>query len=227
MKRLSDLKLEFFSMASHELRTPLSTILLSAESLQVNHQYLSEEQRRANIQRIHRTAEHMRQQITDLLTLTRAEAGKQEFNPELLDLEPFCQQIIEEVEAGCNQRIVFTRDCQNRKAFWDKKLARSLLTNLLSNAMKYSPNAMDVQFTLHCNDQTATVQICDCGIGIPTPDQPHIHNAFYRGSNVGKIPGTGLGLAMVKTSVALHRGEWNIKSREGQGTTVTVKLPLE
>jgi signal transduction histidine kinase len=227
MKRLSDLKLEFFSMASHELRTPLSTILLSAESLQVNHQYLSEEQRRANIQRIHRTAEHMRQQITDLLTLTRAEAGKQEFNPELLDLEPFCQQIIEEVEAGCNQRIVFTRDCQNRKAFWDKKLARSLLTNLLSNAMKYSPNAMDVQFTLHCNDQTATVQICDCGIGIPTPDQPHIHNAFYRGSNVGKIPGTGLGLAMVKTSVALHQGEWNIKSREGQGTTVTVKLPLE
>jgi signal transduction histidine kinase len=227
MKRLSDLKLEFFSMASHELRTPLSTILLSAESLQVNHEYLSEEQRRANVQRIYRTAEHMRQQIADLLTLTRAEAGKQEFNPELLDLEPFFQQILEEVETGCHPPIIFTRDCQNRKAFWDKKLIRSLLTNLLSNAIKYSPQDTTIQFTLHCNDQTATLQICDSGMGIPTTDQPHLQNAFYRGSNVGKISGTGLGLAVVKTSVDLHRGEWQIQSQEGQGTTVTIKLPLE
>jgi signal transduction histidine kinase len=227
MKRLSDLKLEFFSMASHELHTPLSTILLSAESLQVNHQYLSEEQRWANVQRIHRTAEHMRQQLADLLTLTRAEAGKLEFNPELLDLEAFCQQIIEEVETVCNQQIAFISDCQNRKAFWDKKLARSLFTNLLSNAIKYSPNDVAIQFILSCNDQTATLQICDRGIGIPIPDQPHIHNAFHRGSNVGEIPGTGLGLAVVKTSVELHRGEWTIASQERQGTTVTVKLPLE
>jgi signal transduction histidine kinase len=226
-KGLSDLKLQFFSMASHELRTPLSTILLSAESLQINHQHLSEEQKWANVQRIHRTAMHMSQQITDLLTLTRAEAGKLDFNPELLDLESFCQQIIEEVEMGCSQRIAFTCDCQNRKAFWDKKLARSLLSNLLSNALKYSPDDIAVQLILRCNDQTATLQIRDRGIGIPTTDQPHIQNAFHRGSNVGEIVGTGLGLAVVKTCVELHQGEWAIASQEGQGTTVTVKLPLE
>lgn len=227
MRRLSDLKLQFFSMASHELRTPLSTILLSAESLQVNHQHLSEEQKWTNVQRIHRTATQMAQQIADLLTLTRAEAGKLEFNPELLNLESFCQTTIEAMEAEHHRRITFTCNCQNRKAFWDKKLARSLLTNLLSNALKYSPNHANVQFLLHCNDQTAILQICDRGIGIPTTDHPYIQNAFYRGSNVGEIFGTGLGLAVVKTCVELHRGEWAIASQEGQGTTVTVKLPLE
>lgn len=226
-KTLSDLKLRFFSMASHELRTPLSTILLSAESLQFNQKQLSKAQKQANVQRIHLAAKHMSQQITDLLTLTRAEAGKLEFDPELLDLESLCQQAIELVEAGARPRIQFTCDCQNIKVFWDKKLARSLLTNLLSNAIKYSPDHTSVQFILRCNDQTAIVQIHDRGIGIPAADQPHIQDAFHRGSNVGEIAGTGLGLAVVKTCVELHRGEWVIESETGQGTTVTVKLPLE
>ena len=226
-KRLSDLKLQFFSMASHELRTPLSTILLSAESLQVNHRHLSEQQKWANVQRIHSTAKLMSQQIADLLTLTRAEAGKLEFDPGLLNPESFCQQTIEAMETGHNQRIAFTCDCHNRKAFWDKKLARSLLTNLLSNALKYSPKDTAVHLVLHCDDKTATLQICDRGIGIPTTDHPHIQNAFHRGSNVGEISGTGLGLAVVKACIELHRGEWAIESQEGQGTTVTVKLPLE
>lgn len=226
-KRLSNLKLRFFSMASHELRTPLSTILLSVESLQINRDYLAEEQKWANIQRIHRTVKQMSQQITDLLMLTRAEAGKLEFNPELLDLVSLCQQVIEAVETGKSQRIQFICDCQNAKAFWDQKLARSLLSNLLSNALKYSPDDAIVQFILRCNDQTAIVQICDRGIGIPATDQSHVQEAFHRGSNVGEIAGTGLGLAIVKTCVELHRGEWTIESEEGQGTTVTVKLPLE
>jgi len=225
-KRLSDLKLQFFSMASHELRTPLSTILLSAESLQVNQQQLSMEQKAVNIQRIHRTAKHMSQQIADLLTLTRAKAGKLEFNPELLDVKSLGQQAIEEVGTEW-QPITFTCNCQNRKAFWDKKLARSLLTNLLSNALKYSPNHTAVQFNLYCDDKTATIEICDRGIGIPIADQPHVQEAFHRGSNVGETTGSGLGLAIVKTCVDLHKGKWQIKGTPGRGTLVTVKLPLE
>lgn len=225
-KALSNLKLRFFSMASHELRTPLSIILLSVESLQLNSNELSEAQRQNNIQRIYLTAKRMNQQIVDLLTLTRAEVGKLEFSPELLEVEPFCQQIIEEMENGAQQRILFLSHCQ-MKAFWDKKLIRSLLTNLLSNAVKYSPRNLPVQFTLRYTDQTAIVEIRDQGIGIPAADQRQIREAFYRGSNVGDITGTGLGLAVVNTCVELHRGEWTIDSKEGEGTTVTVKLPLE
>lgn len=226
-KMLNNLKLRFFSMASHELRTPLSTILLSAESLQLNRDELSEAQKQNNIQRIYLTAKRMSQQITDLLTLTRAEVGKLEFNPELLEVEPFCQQVLEELEDNIHQRVSLTSHCQNMKAFWDKKLVRSLLTNLLFNAAKYSPNNLSVQMILRCDHQTAIVEICDRGIGIPVAEQAQIQEAFSRGSNVGDVAGTGLGLAVVKTCVELHRGEWAIESEEGQGTTVTVKLPLE
>jgi signal transduction histidine kinase len=226
-KLLSNLKLRFFSMASHELRTPLSTILLSAESLQMNRNQLSEAQKQSNIQRIYLTAKRMSQQITDLLTLTRAEVGKLEFRPELLEVTPFCQQVLEELEDSIYQRITLNSHCQNIKAFWDKKLVRSLLTNLLSNAIKYSPDNLPVQIILQCDNQTATIKVCDRGIGIPVAEQAQVQEAFYRGSNVGEVTGSGLGLAVVKTCVELHRGRWAIESEKGQGTTVTVKLPLE
>lgn len=226
-KTLSDLKLRFFSMASHELRTPLSTVLLSAESLQINWNALSEEQRQNNIQRIYLTAKRMSQQIADLLTLTRAEVGKLEFHPELLQIDAFCEQILEEMQDETKQRIQFTSHCQNTKAFWDKKLVRSLLTNLLSNAIKYSAADLSVQFSLRCTDYTAILEIRDWGIGIPAADQPQIQTAFYRGSNIGDVTGSGLGLAVVKTCIELHQGAWKIESIEGEGTIVTVELPLE
>ncbi|QYO64457.1 CHASE domain-containing protein [Leptolyngbya sp. 7M] len=145
-RTLNDLKFRFFSMASHELRTPLSTILLSSEFLQANYAALSDIQKQSNIQRIHAISKQMSQQITDLLMLTRAEVGKLEFHPELLDLERFCQQIVDEMQPSLNQPIQFISTVQTTKAFLDKKLLQSLLTNLLSNAAKYSPANTPIQF---------------------------------------------------------------------------------
>ncbi len=224
---LSDLRFRFFSMASHELRTPLSTILLSSESLQMHQNALTEMQKQINIQRIHTTAKRMSQQIADFLLWTRAEGGKLEFQPELLDLEDFCQQIVEEMQLEVAQVIEFTHPGEGAKAFLDKKLMRSLLTNLLSNAAKYSPGDAPIQLTLNCNATTALLQVRDRGIGIPSADQPHMGEAFYRGSNVGTTTGTGLGLAVVNTCVELHKGNWQIESAPGEGTRVTVKVPLE
>jgi signal transduction histidine kinase len=224
---LSNLKSRFFSMASHELRTPLSTILLSSESLYINQKHLTEEQKQANIQRIHSTAKRMSQQLSDLLTLTRAEVGKLEFNPELLELESFCQQVIEEIQLGTPQTIQFEHTGQVTKAFLDKNLLRSLLTNLLSNAAKYSPVDAPIRMLLSCDTTIATLQVSDRGIGIPVEEQPRICDPFYRASNVGDVTGTGLGLAVVKACVEQHQGKWSIVSQPEEGTTVTVKLPLE
>ncbi|MEM6449002.1 MAG: CHASE domain-containing protein [Cyanobacteria bacterium P01_D01_bin.105] len=228
---LSDLKLRFFSMASHELRTPLSTILLSTESLQVNYDHLSEAQKQRNLERIHATAEQMNQQITDLLTLTRAEAGKLEFTPELLEVEYFCRQVIDEVRPGIRQPIDLAGDFVARgpivKAFWDEKLVRSLLSNLLFNAAKYSPEGTPITVSMKCDLDQATLQISDRGIGIPISEQAGIQEAFRRGSNVGEIAGTGLGLSVVEVCVDLHKGDWHIDSTKEQGTVVTVTLPLE
>jgi len=226
-KNLSELKLRFFSMASHELRTPLTIILLSSESLQINHDKLSQGQKLINIQRIHLTAKRMSQQITDILTLTRAEAGKLEFNPELLNLEYFCQKIVEEMQIGITQPIQFLNTYPSTRAFLDKKLLQSLLTNLISNAAKYSPADAPIDVRLGCEDNRVIFEIKDRGLGIPAEDQPRIWEAFYRGSNVGAITGSGLGLAVVKTCIDLHQGEWAINSQPGKGTTVIVKLPLE
>ena len=225
-KKLNELKQRFFSMASHELRTPLSTIVLTSESLQTNYHIFSDTQKQKNIQRIQLTAQQMSQQITDLLTLSRAEAGKLEFNPQILDLVLFCQQVIDEIQSAISQPIIFTNHSPNIQVFWDKKLIRSLLGNLLANAAKYSSEDTSIQVILSSNREIVTFKICDRGIGIPATDLASISEAFQRGSNVEDIPGTGLGLAIVQTCIDRHRGTWVIDSSEGKGTIVTINLRL-
>ena len=224
-RALGEMKLKFFSMASHELRTPLSTILLSAESLREDGNPLGKAQ--PKVERILVTAQHMGQQIADLLTLTRAEAGKLEFHPELLDAVKLCQEVIAEVQPQVSQPLGFTGPDRPIAAFWDRRLVRSLVTNLLLNAANYSPSDQPISVTLNSDGQKATLTVQDSGRGIPTADQGRIREAFQRGSNVGDRPGSGLGLAIVHTVVTQHRGHWHIVSTEGQGTTITVGLPLE
>jgi signal transduction histidine kinase len=109
----------------------------------------------------------------------------------------------------------------------DKKLLRQLLSNLLINAIKYSPRGGQIRFELTCQDNKAIFQIQDQGIGIPKEDQPRLFEFFYRAKNVGAIAGTGLGLAILKTCVDLHRGEITVDSEVGVGTRFTVSLPLK
>jgi signal transduction histidine kinase len=223
---LSDMKTRFFSMASHELRTPLGTILLSAESLQLSDHPLSPHQRQI-VQRIQTTAKRLGQQLNDLLMLTRAEAGRLDLHRELFDLEPFCRDLVEDVALAYRRPLEFKGDGSCCRAFLDRGLLRSLLTNLLINAIKYSPDSSPIQLRLSCAQGQATWQVQDQGQGIPAEDQPRIMEPFYRASNVGDREGTGLGLAVVNTCVTLHGGDWQIFSEAGQGTLVTVRLPLE
>jgi signal transduction histidine kinase len=109
----------------------------------------------------------------------------------------------------------------------DKKLLRQLLSNLLLNAMKYSPYGGIIQFELACQGDKAVFQIQDRGIGIPQEDQPRVFEFFHRAKNVGAITGTGLGLAIVKQCVDLHGGNIAVDSEVGVGTRFTVTLPLK
>ena len=216
-------------MASHEFRTPLSTILAAAQLLEKCEDQSPEAEKRArNLHRIQSSVKNMTQLLDDILTINRAETGKLEFNPKLFYLEKFCRHLVEEIRltVGAGHSITFVCQGQCTNAYLDEKLLRSILTNLLSNAIKYSPQGGNVYFALECGLSNACLCIRDYGIGILPADQKRLCEPFHRGKNVGNIPGTGLGLVVVKKCVDLHEGSIILKSEVGVGTTFTVTLPL-
>ncbi|MFE1744943.1 PAS domain S-box protein [Coleofasciculus sp. H7-2] len=228
-KELSQLQQRFFSMVSHEFRTPISTILLSAQSLEHSFQRWSKEKVVKNIVRIQASAKHMVQLLEDILIINRAEAGKLEFHPSSIDLKKICYYLTEEMRliAGSKNSIIFVSQGDSSESAIDEKLLRSIVNNLLSNAIRYSPQGSQIHFSLVCDRQVAILEITDRGIGIPPKDQPHLFEPFYRGENVGNIAGSGLGLTVTKKCVNLHGGTITVKSQVGVGTTSTVRLPLK
>jgi signal transduction histidine kinase len=227
-QELSELKSRFLSTTSHEFRTPLTTVLSSSEMLERYWHKWSEETQFTHLHRIQNAVKQMTQMLHDVLTLSQAEAGKLEFNPEPLDLEQFCSELVEDLQLSDGERhtIAFESECQDVLAILDAKLLRHILTNLLTNALKYSPNGTTVRFSVIYQEREAIFQIQDQGIGIPKEDTKCLFDSFYRATNVGTIQGTGLGLAIVKQCVDIYKGKIAVDSVVGKGTTFTVTLPL-
>ncbi len=214
-------------MTSHEFRTPLTTILSSTELLQDYGSKWVEEKKNQHFQRIKKAIKYMTQLLDDVLLIGKAEAGKLEYNPALINVEQLCRNLVDEMQiSNVHHAITFHSQGDCESAYMDEKLLRHVLSNLISNAIKYSPQASSVDFHLVCEQEEAIFQIQDYGIGIPITDQAQLFDSFHRASNVGTISGTGLGLAIVKKSVDLHGGKIVFASGVGVGTTFTVTLPL-
>ncbi|HEY9633301.1 MAG TPA: PAS domain S-box protein [Coleofasciculaceae cyanobacterium] len=227
-RELSELKSRFIATTSHEFRTPLTTIQSSVELLERYRHKLSEEKQLTHLQRIQTATKTMTEMLNDILLISEAEAGKLQFNPKRMDLEPFCRELVEELQQGSGKQhvITFTSQCQGITTYMDKKLLRHILSNLLSNAIKYSPCECPIQFNLTRLENKVLFQIQDQGIGIPPEYKSCLFEPFHRATNVGMIQGTGLGLAIVKECVDLHQGEITVDSAEGRGTMISVTLPL-
>ncbi len=227
-RELSEGRFKFVSMMSHEFRNPLTTIIMSSELLQNFSDRTTEDQKSRCLKHIETAAKEMTQLLDDILSLTKAEVGKLVFNPQPFDLPEFCRNLLEEmrIASAGKHTLTFVIQSECDQACMDENLLRYILRNLLSNAIKYSPQGGNVQFELSCEKGEAIFQIQDWGIGIPPKDQQKLFGSFHRGQNVGKIPGTGLGLCIVKRYVDLHGGHISLKSKVGVGTTFTVTLPL-
>jgi signal transduction histidine kinase len=187
-----------------------------------------DERKTKHFQQIKTSVEQMTGLLDDVLTFGRADAGKLEFKPAPVNLLKFCSRLVEELQinAGIQYTIIFTSQGQCANACMDENLLRQILTNLISNGIKYSPEGGTVFFELSCQDQVVTFRIGDQGIGIPLENQKQLFEPFYRATNVGKIKGTGLGLSIVKKCVDLHGGQIVVDSEVGFGTRFTVTLPL-
>lgn len=226
-KELSELKSRFWAMAAHEFRSPMSSILSTAQLLEHHSHELPEERRREYLYMIQQSVWSMDQLLNDVLMIGRVEGGNLKFEPAFLDLEKFCRDLVAEVQFSLGSRHQIVFNCQGpcNNTFLDKKLLRYILTNLLSNAIKYSLEG-NVYLELLCSDEDIIFQVKDTGIGIPKEDQRQLFEPFQRASNTSNIPGTGLGLTMVKRCLDLHSGRISIESEVGVGTIITVQLFL-
>ncbi|MBX3014860.1 MAG: HAMP domain-containing histidine kinase [Caldilineaceae bacterium] len=227
-KELNELKSRFVSMASHEFRTPLTTILLQTETLTVYRHKLTDEQIGQRLTKISEQVGYLKTIIEDVLQLARLQAGRAEFQPEPLALDPFCLSIIEEYQShpDVTHQLVYRCHTPPPVANMDKRLMRQVISNLISNAIKYSPAEKPITIELIYNGAAIVLQVRDQGIGIPEADLKYLFQPFHRAANVGVTAGTGLGLVIAQESVTMHGGTIIVESKEKVGTTVTVKIPI-
>ncbi|MBE9228179.1 PAS domain S-box protein [Phormidium sp. LEGE 05292] len=227
-RQLHQMKARLISIVSQEIRTPLANIFASAEILTNYSQEWSQERKTQQLQNLQASVKYIHQLFNDLILISEAEAGKLQISASILDVEQFCQKLISQTPFDEEKRtkINFYAKCEHTNACLDRKLLRYILANLLSNAIRYSPEGGEIQFDLMTKDKQIIFCIKDSGIGIPGEDRAHIFEWFYRGSNIGNVEGIGLGLSVVKQCVELHKGNITIESEVGVGTTVTVTLPM-
>ena len=229
-KELNQLKSRFVSMTSHEFRTPLAAILSSAELLKYYGDRLPADEKADLVDSIGQSVRRMTNMLDDILVIGRADADRLAFTPSPIALRAFCSGLVEEAvranqaEGGHPGRVEFTMAGEDIEAMLDEKLMRRILGNLLSNALKYSPDGRPVTFSVERDESHLRFTVEDRGIGIPPEDLPRLFESFHRAHNVGNISGTGLGLTIVKKAVDLHGGRIEVDSAPGAGSRFTVIL---
>lgn len=167
--------------------------------------------------------------MEDVLQLARIQAGRQKFEPVVTNLDVLCREMVEEFNAQMPSvgRVQYTRAGNSRQVNLDVRLMRQVIGNLISNALKYSPEDQPVKVELAQTESHSIITVRDKGIGIPAEDRKHLFEPFHRATNVGTISGTGLGLSITKQSVELHGGTITVDSQIGQGTIMTVTIPVQ
>ncbi len=227
-RELNAMKTNFISMVTHELRTPLSVVQSSTDILSRYLGRLPEDKRAEHF----RAISHAVMRITDLsdevLLFSRFESQRVQLKVAPLELAPFCAALVRELLSATSEKcpITFEPPPDLPVAHADERLLRHVLVNLLSNAVKYSPGGSPVNLRLAREGERAIFTIEDRGMGIAASEQARLFHSFHRGSNVEHLPGTGLGLVIVKRCVELHGGTIALRSEEGRGTTVTADLPI-
>lgn len=228
-KEITQLKTRLVSIASHEFKTPLSSIMLIAEQIKSSSASIETGDLESRMDNILRSVHHMKALLEDVLTLGRSEAPKVSLQISEIPFHSFLTELIDEVYKGTRQthqiKLNFLLN-ENIVILSDEKLLRTVLSNLLTNAVKYSPGRDRVEIDVRMQDSELTVSVQDYGIGIDPEELDTIFEPFTRAGNVSKIQGTGLGLSIAKRAVDLLGGQIGVVSEPGAQTCFTVSLPL-
>lgn len=227
-RELGELKHRFVTMVSHEFRTPLGITMSAVELLRNYEERLTDAQRRELLDDIHRSTRGMGGLMEQVLVLGRVGSDTALCRPAPCSLDELAHKLADESLSATNRRCPIEWRPENdlSGAEADVTLLRHIFSNLLSNAVKYSPEGAPVVFACRREGCDAVFTVTDQGLGIPEADWPRLFEAFHRCGNASDIPGTGLGLVIVKRCVDLHGGALHFESRLNEGTTFTVRLPL-
>lgn len=230
-KDLSDLKSRFVTMASHEFRTPLSTILSSAFLLeQYNPADAENEKRAKHLKRIKTSVGGLKSILEDFLSIGKLEEGSIQANMEMLPFNEaltIFENTVSDMRqvARTGQSLQFAYEGSG-DVWLDPTLLRNILINLVSNAIKFSPDDGKISLFFKAAADGATIMISDNGIGISEEDQQHLFERFFRAKNASTVQGTGLGLNIVAKYIELMNGKIQLQSKLNEGTQISIHIPL-
>lgn len=227
-RELVEMKSRFISIASHEFRTPLSTISIATDMVRKHHQKLSAQELDNKLAMIQKQVEHMAFMLEDILLIEKANAGKLKVQRKEIFLADFFANLCAEVEKskGNSHQILIDQNLPVEKVDSDDKIWRSIFINLLTNAIKFSPDCQTVNVHITSTSSEIRVSVKDYGIGIPEDDRKNLFEPFFRGGNVSAIQGTGLGLSIIRKSLELLNGTIVVKSTPRKETEFIVTIPI-
>ncbi|EAR01746.1 PAS domain-containing sensor histidine kinase [Maribacter sp. HTCC2170] len=227
-RELNELKTKFLSLVSHEFKTPLSGILTSATLVGKYKGSEHQEKRDKHLKTIIGEVKHLNAILTDFLSIERLEKGKEIYKFTEFSLS----KVVNEVVYNANmllksgQHINYPQNIDDVVIYQDEKIVTLIITNLLYNSVKYSPEDSDIDILIAIENDMMILNIKDQGIGIPKKDQKHIFERYFRAENALLSQGTGIGLNIIKSHIENLGGEISFISVENKGSTFTVKLPI-
>ncbi len=227
-KELNELKTKFLSLVSHEFKTPLSGILTSATLAEKYTRGEQQEKREKHLGTIRNKVHYLNNILNDFLSIERLETGKGQYKYTSFSLKRLINEVVynANITLKHGQEIIYPKDIEDRMLYQDEKILELILSNLLGNAIKYSPEDTLISFKVNAEDHQVCFEVKDQGIGIPEKDQKHIFERYFRAENALLDQGTGIGLNIAKTHLENLGGSINFVSKQNEGTTFTVKVPI-
>lgn len=226
-KQLGELKSRFVTMASHEFKTPLSTILTSATLISKYKSDTDQEHRDKHLKRISDSVQNLTNLLNEFLSLGKLDEGKVGLKPEPLSPVVLVEDVVSQMEnhLKSGQKLVVVKPRADFVWVLDRAILYNIFVNLISNAIKFSPENSTIRIEIEVSGKQLVVKIADEGIGIPKEDQEHLFTRFFRARNVENVKGTGLGLHIVQRYVEMMDGHIAYNSVLGKGTVFTLSFP--
>lgn len=224
-KKLNEVRKQYLNIASHEFRTPLSIILSSAFIISKYQKTEEQVQRDEQVKHIVSAVNFLKDIINDFLTLSKIEEGKLEIKRANFNAKEHITETIEELKVVLKkgQKITY-KHVGKTDLFTDANALKHLLINILSNAIKFSPEDAKIIVSSKFSNGEYKLSIKDHGFGISEEDQKKLFNPFFRGSNIKQVQGTGLGLHIVQYYLDKMNGKINVESKLNCGTTIEIRL---